>query len=118
MRTLLAAILFALACCIPAGCQYTPPGPGGPRFDAALRDELLTLESRDLAAHDAAAGVAGARAAQVDSANRERLGQILAERGWPGRSMVGTEATRAAWTIALHADAEPAFQRRCLDLMG
>ncbi|WP_411142326.1 DUF6624 domain-containing protein [Streptomyces sp. x-80] len=40
----------------------------------------------------------------VDRANTQVLRRIVAEHGWPGRTLVGEEAARAAWLIALHAD--------------
>lgn len=117
MRTLLAALLFLAL----AACQYSPPGPAGPRFDAALRDELITLEARDLALRSPAPPAEfQSRAAQLDRttrANQTRLREILDSRGWPDRATVGSSGARAAWTIALHADTDPALQRRCLDLM-
>lgn len=41
---------------------------------------------------------------QVDRANAEVLRRILADHGWPGPALVGSDAARAAWLIALHAD--------------
>ena len=37
--------------------------------------------------------------------------------GWPTVSAVGEEAATAAWAIAQHADLDPAFQQRALDLL-
>lgn len=45
------------------------------------------------------------------------LKKILAKYGWPGRSLVGTDAARAAWLIVLHADSDAVFQRQGLELM-
>jgi len=53
----------------------------------------------------------------VDAANTKRLKEIVAEHGWPGRSLVGRDGALAAFLIAQHADADPAFQERCLELM-
>ncbi|MFF7874135.1 DUF6624 domain-containing protein [Streptomyces californicus] len=47
----------------------------------------------------------------------DRLGQIMAEYGWPTTDMVGEEAARAAWLIAQHADRQLDVQRRALQLM-
>ncbi|MGW3473866.1 DUF6624 domain-containing protein [Streptomyces althioticus] len=47
----------------------------------------------------------------TDHANTEVLRRILAERDWPGHRLVGPDAARAAWSIALHSDDDPAFQR-------
>jgi hypothetical protein len=43
--------------------------------------------------------------------------KIVAKYGWPGRSLVGTEAARAAWLIVLHADSDAVFQRNALELV-
>jgi hypothetical protein len=59
-----------------------------------------------------------AEAAQaIDRENTAWLKQVVAEHGWPTRSMVGDDGSNAAWLLVQHADADPAFQRECLDLM-
>ncbi len=50
----------------------------------------------------------------VHRANARLVEEALAVHGWPGRSLVGEEAARAAWLIAQHAIGEPAFMRACL----
>jgi hypothetical protein len=55
--------------------------------------------------------------ASVDAGNLAWLKETVAEVGWPGRSMVGEDGAHAAWLLAQHADRDPAFQRRCLDLV-
>jgi len=46
-----------------------------------------------------------------------RLKRILDEYGWPTISMVGEDGADAAWLIAQHADREPVFQKRVLEMM-
>ncbi len=53
----------------------------------------------------------------VDANNTARLKEIIAEHGWPGVSLVERDGARAAFLLAQHADMQPAFQRRCLELM-
>jgi hypothetical protein len=53
----------------------------------------------------------------LDAKHTARLKEIVARHGWPGKSLVGEKAAHAAWLLLQHADADPAFQRRCLDLM-
>jgi Family of unknown function (DUF6624) len=53
----------------------------------------------------------------VDADNLAWLKDVIAEVGWPDRSMVGEDGAHAAWLLAQHADRDPAFQRRCLDLV-
>jgi Family of unknown function (DUF6624) len=55
--------------------------------------------------------------ASVDADNLTWLKDVVAEVGWPGRSIVGQDGAHAAWLLAQHADRDPAFQRRCLDLI-
>jgi hypothetical protein len=50
--------------------------------------------------------------------NTAWLKSVLAERGWPAQSAVGTAAAEAAWLLAQHADADPDFQQRCLAMLG
>lgn len=51
---------------------------------------------------------------EVHDANAARLRAILAQRGWPGEPQVGADGAKAAWLIAQHAIAQPAFQRAAL----
>ena len=53
----------------------------------------------------------------IHDAHAERLGRILESLGWPGVSQVGREGAEAAWLIVQHAIAQPAFQRRALELL-
>lgn len=54
---------------------------------------------------------------KVDERNTARLKEIVAQHGWPGKSLAGEGGASAAWLLVQHADADPAFQRKCLDLM-
>ncbi|MEW1599336.1 DUF6624 domain-containing protein [Streptomyces sp. NPDC093808] len=54
----------------------------------------------------------------TDHANTNVLRRILAEHDWPGHRLVGPDAARAAWSIALHSDDDPAFQRAATTLLG
>jgi hypothetical protein len=54
----------------------------------------------------------------VDADNLAWLKEVVTEVGWPGRSMVGGDGAHAAWLLAQHADQDPSFQRRCLDLLS
>jgi len=53
----------------------------------------------------------------TDHANTNVLRRILAEHDWPGHRLVGPDAARAAWSIALHSDDEPDFQRAATILL-
>jgi hypothetical protein len=84
-----------------------------------LRAELLRRAGRDQAVRES--GEPGDRdwklVGAVDADNLGWLQRVVAEVGWPGRSMVGQDGAHAAWLLAQHADRRPVFQRRCLDLL-
>ncbi len=84
-------------------------------MDDALRTELLRRVAIDQAARKAM-DLDGMR--EADAENLPWLKAVIAARGWPGSSLVGTDGAHAAWLLAQHADNDPAFQRRCLDLMS
>lgn len=54
----------------------------------------------------------------TEHANTAVLRRILAEHDWPGHCLVGPDAARAAWSIALHSNDDPAFQRAATTLLG
>ncbi len=54
---------------------------------------------------------------QVDAENLPWLKDLIARVGWPGRSVAGEDGADAAWLLVQHADRDPAFQRRCLELL-
>jgi hypothetical protein len=83
-------------------------------MDEALRAELLRRVDKDQAArlaHDSDAW------GEADRENLPWLRGVIAAHGWPGTSLVGPDGAHAAWLLVQHADADPGFQRRCLDLM-
>ncbi|MBO2464974.1 DUF6624 domain-containing protein [Actinomadura violacea] len=49
--------------------------------------------------------------------NTEWLKAVIAEHGWPGRTLVGDHAAEAAWLLAQHSDQQPEFQRHCVRLL-
>lgn len=53
----------------------------------------------------------------TDQANAGLVQRIIADHGWPGRSLVSEEGATAAWQIALHADNHIPFQRHAARLM-
>lgn len=54
---------------------------------------------------------------KVDIENTEFLKKTCEKHGWPGKSLVGEEAAAAAWLLAQHADRDPDFQVKCLELL-
>lgn len=53
----------------------------------------------------------------ADYANARVLRRILMDYDWPGHRLVGPDAARAAWSIALHSDDEPDVQRAATILL-
>ena len=98
--------------------------------DAALRDQLLAREQTEQAIRDtlirimqrgggttASDSAMWLRMRVIDSANTTWLKQVVAEHGWPGRSLVGRDGADAAYTIAQHAVHDAEFQAEALRLM-
>ena len=92
-------------------------------MDAALAARLIALAERDqqvrerLAADGSLfAGYHREMQATHDE-NARALEAVIDQHGWPGERLVGVEAAEAAWLVAQHAIAQPAFQRRCLTLL-
>jgi uncharacterized protein DUF6624 len=91
---------------------------------AGLRDELLAMMTADQEARerliksDFKDESALAAVTALDARHTSRLRQIIDAHGWPSTSLVGGDGAHAAWLLVQHADADPAFQRRCLDLMA
>ncbi|MFN2549913.1 MAG: DUF6624 domain-containing protein [Myxococcales bacterium] len=88
-----------------------------------LRDELFEMFTADQDARDLVVQrdfkdqKSLAQMKALDARHTARLKEVVAKYGWPGKSLVGEKAVHAAWLLVQHADADPAFQRRCLDLM-
>jgi hypothetical protein len=55
---------------------------------------------------------------KADEDNTKWLGGIVDEHGWPTHSLVGRDGAHSAWLLVQHADRNPKFQRKCLDLMA
>ncbi|MER7728615.1 DUF6624 domain-containing protein [Streptomyces sp. NPDC096323] len=53
----------------------------------------------------------------ADHADTKVLRRVLAEHDWPGYRLVGPEAARAAWSLALHADNDAGLQRAATTLL-
>jgi hypothetical protein len=57
------------------------------------------------------------RMVEVHRRNNARLREIIAEHGWPGRSLAGDDGAEAAWFIAQHAVLDVDLQRQALALL-
>src|SRR5215471_20549472 len=93
------------------------------RLNEDLRRELLAMREEDLRVRDEViqgSSIDGAydpRMEEVHNCHATRLKAIIAEHGWPGRSLVGEDGMIAAWFIAQHSISDPPFQRRALELL-
>jgi hypothetical protein len=86
-----------------------------------LRAKLLLRVERDPSARRARTlgeGHALEDLVKVDLDNSRWLAGVLDDHDWPGGGLVGDDGARAAWLLAQHADQDPVFQRRCLDLLS
>ena len=101
---ILALCALALAAPLLAGAPSTEAAPKEP----ALRKRLLLMVRDDQT--DPTPPGAGDR-------NATWIREIVAEHGWPGKTLVGEDGAHAAWLIVQHQDPDVAFQRRCLELM-
>jgi Family of unknown function (DUF6624) len=51
----------------------------------------------------------------IDAKHTARMKAVVAQHGWPGRSLVGDDGAHAAWLLVQHA--EVSFMAQCLPLM-
>lgn len=92
-------------------------------MDERLREELLAMATEDssvravLAADGSLFEGYNPRMQAIHDRNAARLAEMINKNGWPGVSLAGEDGEEAAWIIAQHAIAQPAFQRRCLALL-
>ncbi len=121
--TMSLAFTMSLAACRVSVAAEAGASPVG--SEPALRAALLTRMDVDQALRMdfIAAGLERPdrtrwhRIAVVNAGNTAWLHGVIARHGWPGRSLVGTDGASAAFVPVQHADADPAFQRRCLALI-
>jgi hypothetical protein len=76
-------------------------------MDDHLRAELLAMQDEDQRLRRQAMGVDGEPAAaawsavgEADRRHTARMREIVAEHGWPGRTLVGEDGAHAAWLLA------------------
>lgn len=100
--------------------SFSLTGCATPRvaFDDALRQELLQMRDADQRVRSAAFRATNFHGVlEVDSRHLQRMKQIVEQRSWPGKSLVGEDGANAAWLLVQHATQDPAFMKRCRDLM-
>lgn len=77
--------------------------------DQRVRQELLGGRELDGPYHP--------RMEAVHVRNASRLGELIAEHGWPAEEIAGSDGAEAAWLIAQHAIGDPPLMRRALQLL-
>jgi len=88
-----------------------------------LRTELLGMQVEDRRVRDELfqAGTLSngynPDMAAVHSRNAARLREIIAQYGWPTRTLVGVEGEDAAWMVLQHAIGDPYLQRSGVPLL-
>jgi hypothetical protein len=92
-------------------------------MNSELKQRLLEMVEEDqrvraqLAATGELFGGYAPKMAEVHRRNAQELESVVKKFGWPGKSVVGEEASNAAWLILQHAIGNPKLQRRCLTIL-
>jgi len=85
-------------------------------FAETLQSELLAMGAEDQAIlKDNSKSQAEQEA--VFQAHTARLKALVKANGWPHLSLVGAEASQAAWLLVQHADTDRSWQREALEQM-
>ncbi|MFG1922214.1 DUF6624 domain-containing protein [Cryptosporangium sp. NPDC048952] len=86
-----------------------------------LAAELIAMAAADLEATtyglDTASPEHQLAWRRLTAEHGDRLATLMARHGWPTPGLVGEEASRCAWKIAMHADRQLDVQRRALALL-
>src|SRR5215469_11112761 len=129
------ALTFLLLVAAPAGHAEDRPADkkATPAVgDEKLRQELLRRMKEDQDARKKLIRIMNARKepgkkedlpdmkamVEIDKRNTAWLKEVIDRKGWPGKSLVGTDGANAAWLMVQHADLDRAFQKRCLPLLA
>jgi hypothetical protein len=90
--------------------------------DQKARKQLIDLQARRGGKDDDAAKkeveAATKKMQEIDARNTAWMKGVVDKHGWPGKSLVGTDAAQKAWLLVQHADKDPEFQKRCLKLLA
>ena len=93
-------------------------------MNSDLRQELLSMQGEDerlmrklMEAGELREEEYHPRLKLLHENNIARLKEIIAEYGWPGKSLVGPEGAKAAWLITQHGVLDQAFMKQSLLLL-
>ena len=125
LRSTLPVLLLSASILSFAGVQQPQdtlrPNVGNP----TLRLELLSMKDRDQAIRNdfiskmsthRTDSVLLAKMIAIDTANTQRIKEIIHQFGWPGRTFVGQDGAQAVFLIVQHSP-DTLFQRSCLPLL-
>lgn len=107
-----------------AAASTPMPPPSHKPLPPPLRAALLAMQAHDLALRDELAADGSLyegyhpRMAALHQAHAQALGRLIDAHGWPNDKRAGPDGAEAAWLVAQHAIADPAFMRRCLALVA
>ena len=126
----LPAIALGLTFAMLVSCSAPSTGHSGwhamaPEAISSFQDEIMVRKARDQQVrsvdYDALDGDERGAAFQawtrVDQENTAWIKSLVMEHGWPPVSVVGADASDAAFLLVQHADADPTFQAHCLPLL-
>lgn len=74
------------------------------RFRGILEAEMMKMSTKGTSAASPEYVEAVRKQDEIDARNMARLEEIVKGHGWPGRSLVGEEAAKAAFLILQHSD--------------
>ncbi len=101
--------------------------------DEKLRQELLRRMKEDQDARKKLIPILSARKgpvkdadlppelrglSEIDKRNTAWLKEVIEQKGWLGKSLVGVDGANAAWLLVQHADRDRGFQKHCLPLLA
>jgi hypothetical protein len=87
-------------------------------MNKSIADELVQRSKLDQKMRNDAMNGKTEWDSAVDIENTNYLKKVIKKVGWPTTSVVGQEASQAAWLLVQHADHDPTFQADCLKLMN
>jgi hypothetical protein len=82
-----------------------------------LSTELIQRSQKDREMRNNFTGDMSQWDSSIDEENTAWLESTVRHDGWPTISVVGEEASQAAWLLVQHADHKPEFQSKCLAMM-
>lgn len=93
-------------------------------MNQSLADELVTMMTEDqrllqklFDSGELPSEFYHPRMKALHEQNASRLKEIISVHGWPGASLVGEEAAKAAWLVVQHSVSDTEFMAECVSLL-